>query len=116
MSAPAAEDGRGGGEGGHPSSLPASPRDLDGRVQTRSGSDIPGRSQNITYTPFDLPSDIDSGGTHTLFEYTADEDRVIRRDPNQTRYWVGQLYEHVVAGASATGRRTLPHLRGWSRS
>ena len=62
---------------------------------------MPGSTQAFSYTPFDLPSSITTGGTQTLFEYTADEERVVRRDPATTRYSVGRLYERLVGATSA---------------
>jgi RHS repeat-associated protein len=81
--------------------------DPNGNVSQRGGSDIPGGVQNFEYTPFDLPSSITTGSgaaaRTTLFEYTADAVRAIRRDPDTTRHFVGDLYQRVVTtGTSST--------------
>ncbi len=80
--------------------------DLNGNVDERSGPDIPGGVQQIDYTPFDLPSVIRTGsGTNakaTSFEYTADEARAVRRDPDTTRHFVTELYERLLAASGDT--------------
>ncbi len=71
--------------------------DPNGNVQDRSGPDVPGGTQTFTYTPFDLPSIITTGDITTQFEYSADEDRVVRRDPGVgTRYFAGAFYQRFA--------------------
>jgi RHS repeat-associated protein len=81
--------------------------DPNANVEHRSGPSIPGGTQDIVYTPFDLPKQITTAqGTSeekiTLFEYTADEERLIRRDPDVTRHFVTDLYQRVVNTGTAT--------------
>jgi RHS repeat-associated protein len=61
----------------------------------------------IYYTPFDLPDSI-IGGSPTYFEYTADAERIIRRDRDKTRYFVNGLYERV---ADTSGNTTEERIR-----
>jgi RHS repeat-associated protein len=77
----------------------------NGNLLSRGGADVPGQLQLFSYTPFDLPREILTGSTtqrRTQFEYTADEDRVVRRDPDTTRYYVGDLYQRVVNSSGST--------------
>jgi RHS repeat-associated protein len=80
--------------------------DANGNVTFRSGPDIPGGAQSFEYTPFNLPHSVHTGtgpsAKDTLFEYTADEARVIRRDADTTRYFVGDLYQCVTETNSQT--------------
>lgn len=77
----------------------------NGNLLSRGGVDVPGQLQTFAYTPFDLPREISTGSTNphvTAFEYSADEERVVRRDPDFTRYYVGDLYQHLVDPSGAT--------------
>jgi RHS repeat-associated protein len=80
--------------------------DFNGNVQDREGPDVPGTRQTFTYTPFDLPSSITTGsgtgGKLTQFEYSADEERMVRRDPDETRHFVAGLYERLVQNGSTS--------------
>ena len=81
--------------------------DANGNVDQRSGPDVPSGFQSFEYTPFDLPSLIQTGsaGTarNTRFEYTADEMRAVRRDDDdKTRRFVGGIYQHLVSAAGDT--------------
>jgi RHS repeat-associated protein len=79
--------------------------DLNGRLESRTGLGVPSSSQTFTYTPFDLPATITTGttpGRVTHFEYTADQHRVVRRDPDRTRHFVGDFYERVLSSSGAT--------------
>jgi RHS repeat-associated protein len=71
--------------------------DASGNVEFRSGPEIPGGAQSFTYTAFNLPRSVHTGtgstARDTMFEYTADEARVIRRDVDTTRHFVGDLYQ-----------------------
>jgi RHS repeat-associated protein len=89
--------------------------DLKGNIIQRMGSDIPGSIQGIDYTPFDLPrvvtTGLDQGTKTTKFEYTANEERVVRRDTgpslDRTRHFVTGLYQRLtdnIAGATLEER------------
>jgi RHS repeat-associated protein len=72
--------------------------DAKGRVQSRSGSDVPGGHQSFQYTRSNLPSAVHTGElpsemVTTRFEYDADGNRVIERDPDFTRHIASGLYE-----------------------
>jgi RHS repeat-associated protein len=86
--------------------------DAKGNLTSRSGPNIPGAGvQTIAYTPFDLPRRIvttDSSGSArtSLFEYSADEERLIRRDPSsRNRYFVDELYQRVIDSGTTTEER-----------
>jgi RHS repeat-associated protein len=88
--------------------------DSNGNVRERTGGGIPGNIQTIEYTPFDLPSRIvtgQSGATRvTRFDYTADEERVVRRDADITRHFAGDLYQRkldTLTGATREERFRL---------
>ncbi len=69
--------------------------DLNGNVKSRSGPDVPGGTQALTYTLFNLPKVITTGTSKTTqFDYSADEDRLVRRDVDvSTLHFVSDLYQ-----------------------
>jgi RHS repeat-associated protein len=73
--------------------------DLNGNVTFRGGPDVPGGSQSLTYTPFDLPRLIatatsDTTQRTTQLDYSADEERLVRRDVDtSTLHFVSDLYQ-----------------------
>jgi RHS repeat-associated protein len=77
----------------------------DGNLLARIGPDVPGQTQTFQYTPFDLPKQVITGTSSiriTQFEYTADEERVIRRDDTGARHFVGGLYQRLLSTTGAT--------------
>jgi RHS repeat-associated protein len=80
--------------------------DANGNVRERTGSGIPGSIQTFEYTPFDLPRQIVTGQAGvtrvTRFDYTADEERVVRRDADITRHFAGDLYQRKLDTGSGT--------------
>ena len=82
--------------------------DANGNVASRTGPDIPGEAQIIGYTPFDLPRVIQTPNSNELFDvtrfdYTADEERVVRRDPSGTiRHFIADLYQRKLDSANVT--------------
>jgi RHS repeat-associated protein len=87
--------------------------DGSGNVQSRVGPAVPGGSQTIDYTHFDLPKTITTGSgsaaRDTEFDYSAEESRVVRREfegtgvgrtPQGARHFVSKLYERLI---DATG-------------
>jgi RHS repeat-associated protein len=81
--------------------------DANGNVQVRAGPDVPGGTQTITYTPFDLPSEIATAtGDVVNFEYSADEERLVRRSRllgvETMRHFVSDLYQRVIVGGAST--------------
>lgn len=75
-----------------------------GNVNIRSGPAIPSGYQRIAYTPFNLPSAIVTGKmtghgapmtpeVTTRFEYTADQERVLRRDEATSTHLVSKFYQ-----------------------
>jgi RHS repeat-associated protein len=81
--------------------------DDKGNLTSRVGGDIPGSSQTITYTPFDLPDSIQTFVDATQFEYTADEQRLVRRTvtaaATETMHFVGDLYRRVNTAGTTFG-------------
>ncbi|MGB7213721.1 MAG: RHS repeat-associated core domain-containing protein, partial [Gammaproteobacteria bacterium] len=79
--------------------------DANGNVEQRSGPDVPGGIQTFQYTPFDLPKQIITGQAGvektTRFEYSATEERLVRRDNLKTRHFVTDLYQRVFDNATA---------------
>jgi RHS repeat-associated protein len=78
--------------------------DAAGNVQNRLGGDIPGGDQTITYTPFNLPATVSALGRTTTFEYTADEQRVVRRDPDAdtVTHFLTNLYQRRATTTGTT--------------
>src|SRR5262249_5617279 len=80
--------------------------DANGNVDQRTGPDVPSGFQSFEYTPFDLPSLIQTGSgaaaRNTRFEYTADATRAVRRDDDKTRRFVGGIYQDLVSPAGDT--------------
>lgn len=80
--------------------------DANGNVATRVGAQVPGGQQVFDYTPFDLPRAVTTGSGPvskiTRFDYTADEQRVVRRDFDKTRHFVADVYERVLSSGGAT--------------
>ncbi len=84
----------------------------NGNLQARTGPDVPGGTQSFSYTPFDLPSSITTGdgpgAKTTSFEYSADEARLVRRDPDSFLYFVTDLYERLT---DTSGQTEEEHFR-----
>ena len=83
--------------------------DSNGNVNERLGPDIPGGHQIISYTPFDLPRSIGTANSNDLldfvsFDYSADEERVARRDTadGTTRHFVADLYQRKFDSTGTT--------------
>jgi RHS repeat-associated protein len=77
----------------------------NGNLLARIGPDVPGQTQTFQYTPFDLPKQVITGTATiriTQFEYTADEERVIRRDETGDRHFVGGLYQRLFSPTGET--------------
>ena len=70
--------------------------DRNNNVSSRTGPDIPGGSQTLTYTPFDLPSSVTTGSETTTIDYSADEERVAQRGPYIISHFVADLYQHKL--------------------
>jgi RHS repeat-associated protein len=76
--------------------------DDNGNLESRIGPDVPGGKQTFVYTPFDMPSRVVTGNANprsTYFDYTADQERVVRRDPDTgtTRHFAGDLYQRLLS-------------------
>jgi RHS repeat-associated protein len=82
--------------------------DANGNVSSRVGPDLPGGSQVFSYTPFDLPSAITTGSHldpnfQTIrFDYSADQERLARRDRDATRHFASDLYQRQFDSADIT--------------
>ncbi|HKO47649.1 MAG TPA: FG-GAP-like repeat-containing protein, partial [Polyangiaceae bacterium] len=83
--------------------------DANGNVSERTGPNIPGERQIIAYTPFDLPRAISTPNSNELFDnvffdYSADEERVARRDAvdGTTRHFVADLYQRKFDSSGTT--------------
>jgi RHS repeat-associated protein len=82
--------------------------DTYGNVVWRSGPNIPGGSQEIDYTRFNLPSQIrtgeGSGMVVTDFAYDADMQRVVKKTGESITYYAGALYQATFNGDVASHR------------
>lgn len=84
--------------------------DDNGNVRSRIGPDVPQHSQRIEYTPFNLPKSIlpgfaegaDPETSSVRFEYSADEERVVRRDPDSARHFAGGFYQRKLDSSGTT--------------
>ena len=83
--------------------------DANGNVASRSGPGVPGESQIINYTPFDLPRSIETPNSDELFDsvffdYTADEERALRREgaTGITRHFVADVYQRKLDADGVT--------------
>src|SRR6185369_2775018 len=82
--------------------------DANGNVADRFGPNVPGEHQIISYTPFDLPSSIQTPNSNELldnvsFGYTADEERVLRQDSDGTvRHFIADLYQQKIDSFGTT--------------
>jgi RHS repeat-associated protein len=68
-------------------------QDAVGNVKTRSRPGVV--DQTFDYTPFDLPRSINSNGAVTLFDYDADENRIVKRSPTTTTFYAGALHQQI---------------------
>ncbi|HET9953798.1 MAG TPA: RHS repeat-associated core domain-containing protein [Polyangiaceae bacterium] len=80
--------------------------DAKGNLTGRAGPDVPGGEQLIEYTLFDLPKKVITGpsatGQTTRFEYSANEERLVRRDADAKRHFVPELYQRLISSNGAT--------------
>lgn len=89
--------------------------DAVGNVTKRSGTLVPGDTQDIEYTAFDLPSRITSGGTGgptTDFSYDADGQRVLKRTENAATFYAGSLYQRTDNVGGTTDDRFMIYAGG----
>jgi RHS repeat-associated protein len=74
--------------------------DAAGNVSERTGTTVPGGKQTFDYTSFDLPRRIVTGLTPneetTLFEYTADQERIVQRNSEADLHFVAGLYQRKL--------------------
>jgi RHS repeat-associated protein len=64
---------------------------------TRARAEQAGGGQQVN-----LPSQITTGGKTTEFEYSADEQRLVRRDDDTVRHFVDDLYERLATRSGTT--------------
>ncbi len=90
--------------------------DANGNLSERIGPGIPGGLQTFEYTSFDLPKRITTGaGVNeqvTQFDYTADADRVVRRDSEGTRHFATDLYQRLESPTGDTLEQRYRLLAG----
>jgi RHS repeat-associated protein len=82
--------------------------DALGNIITRSGPSIPGGSQEIDYTTFNLPSHITTGtgasAASADFAYSADGARVVKQTATSSVFYAGDLYQATTRGADTNHR------------
>jgi RHS repeat-associated protein len=86
--------------------------DTVGNTILRSGPTVPGASQTIEYTPFDLPRRVTRGdGAIVEFLYGASGDRLIKSSQvsSSNTYYAGDIYQRVesTAGQPAKNRNVV---------
>jgi RHS repeat-associated protein len=84
--------------------------DANGNTQSRTGAQVPGAIQVIAYKAFDLPRRIGSvqpgNVSITDFDYDADANRVVKREPSgRTTYYAGDLYREVIPPSGSPEHR-----------
>ena len=57
-----------------------------GNITSRTGPDVPGGTQQIDYTAFDLPSKITGPNSEIDFAYDATGSRVVKQAPASTTF------------------------------
>jgi RHS repeat-associated protein len=88
--------------------------DANGNLTERTGPTVPGGSQSLQYTTFDLPSQITPAAGSSVpdveFEYDASQSRVLKRAtdvcsggpcPSVTSYYAGSLYTRTIHNEGA---------------
>ncbi|HKO47592.1 MAG TPA: RHS repeat-associated core domain-containing protein [Polyangiaceae bacterium] len=91
--------------------------DSFGNIQTRSGPDVPGTTQEFTNTTFDLPSHVslqtDPGGGID-FAYDSSGSRVLKQSSSQTTFYSNDLYQRTVPSGTtgATSHRFMIYAGG----
>jgi RHS repeat-associated protein len=89
--------------------------DAVGNVTDRSGAPVPGQSQHIDYTPFDLPSRVTSGGSGgptVDFGYDAGERRVLKQTANAATFYSGNLYQRIEHTSGTTDDQFVIYAGG----
>ena len=83
--------------------------DANGNVAARTGPGVPGGDHQILdYTPFGLPRTTQTTNGNELvsavrFEYSADEERLVRRDlDGTTRHFIADLYQRKSDSSGTT--------------
>lgn len=73
--------------------------DARGNMTRRAGPTVPFGGQDIHYTSFDLPSQIDVGSptvSSTYFEYDATQARVLKQTDFDRTLYAGDLYREII--------------------
>jgi RHS repeat-associated protein len=89
--------------------------DAVGNVIERSGSSVPGGTQTIDYTAFDLPRRVTSGGPGgpaTQFGYDADGQRVLKETPSTATFYAGDLFQRTEHSAGTIDDRFMVYAGG----
>jgi RHS repeat-associated protein len=82
-----------------------------GNIIERSGPSVPGGTQTIDYTSFDLPSSITSGTSVTDIAYDALGSRAVKQGSSSATYYAGGLYQRLET-AAGTAHRSMIYAGG----
>jgi RHS repeat-associated protein len=79
--------------------------DAVGNIGTRSGPDIPGGMQEISYTTFNLPSQISfTTGDPAKFAYDGSGARAVKQVGAKSTFYAGDLYQSTEVGTARNHR------------
>src|SRR5438046_3035799 len=78
--------------------------DKVGNITSRTGPDVPGGTQQIDYTAFDLPSKISSPSSEIEFASDATGARAVKQAPTSTTFYAGDGYQRTETTASTSQR------------
>lgn len=78
-----------------------------GNIISRVGPGVPGGSQSIEYTAFNLPKRITGPGTAVDFGYDATGTRVVKQGATSTTFYAGDGYQRIETGAAIDQRFTI---------
>jgi RHS repeat-associated protein len=80
--------------------------DAVGNISQRTGALVPGNTQTITYTQFDLPKSIETGGLpDTTFGYDAAGARVLKQAGDTATSYAGSSFRRTKQGSTTTDRQ-----------
>jgi len=85
-----------------------------GNIDVRTGPSVPGNSQTIEYTPFDLPERITpASGDETRFYYDASGSRAIKQTGHsEALFYAGDLYQRRDSSDDAVLHRNMIYAGG----
>jgi RHS repeat-associated protein len=86
--------------------------DAVGNIRLRNNPAVPGGTQTITYTTFDLPRTITNSAGTTSFLYDSSGARVLKQTATKTIYYAGDLYQRSVNSAGVAENMWMVYAGG----